>query len=203
MSSVTLSRTSGLALLLGAVLAGICSILSAVIPYLTPVWVVTTLLWNGGLVLLLLGLPGIVVRQAARAGWLGFIGFLLTFLGGWLLASSVAVGNLTISPWLAVYAPQVGTQAFSSPAVVVYNNVELVLLVLGEVLLGIATIRAKVFPRWAGWLLVVGGVLASVSSVGFIASAVSSILLVVGLGWMGYKLWIGQGAAVPQPALAL
>jgi len=104
MSSVTLYRASGLALLLGAVLAIIGSILTFfVFQYLTPLWLVTTLAWNSGLVLLLLGSPGIVARQAPRAGWLGFVGFLLMFLGWFLLASYVAMGNLTISTWLAVH----------------------------------------------------------------------------------------------------
>jgi hypothetical protein len=40
------------------------------------------------LVLTLLGLPGIVARQAPHAGWLGFVGVILTFLGWLLLASA-------------------------------------------------------------------------------------------------------------------
>lgn len=72
MSSVTLYRASGLALLLGAVLFIVGSILSFAGAPLTPIWLVATGVWISGMVLGLLGLPGIVARQASRAGWLGF-----------------------------------------------------------------------------------------------------------------------------------
>jgi hypothetical protein len=62
MSSVTLYRASGLALLLGAVLFIVGSILSFAGVPLTPIWLVATGVWISGMVLGLLGLPGIVAR---------------------------------------------------------------------------------------------------------------------------------------------
>jgi hypothetical protein len=80
-SSTALYRLSGLTLLLGAVLGTIGNILTDVLysgndprQYLTPLWLVVTLVTLIGELLLVLGLSGIVVRQARRAGWLGLAG---------------------------------------------------------------------------------------------------------------------------------
>jgi hypothetical protein len=204
MSSATLYRVSGLALLPGAVLTIIPGILSLVFASGT---FALALAWMFacGAVLLLLGLPGVAARQASRAGWLGFVGFLLTFLSWLLLAGFTAVVRLIIFPWLAVHAPQVGEQMFTTDsALSVYTYVQLALSVLGGVLLGIATMRARVFSRWAGLLLVVGAVLDPVGFVSGLVGTLASVLLTLGLGWMGYALLTakGEGEAVPQPVPA-
>lgn len=202
MSSATLYRVSGLALLLGAMLTIIPNILFFVFTSGT-LALVLTWAFASGTVLLLLGLPGIVARQASRAGWLGVVGFLLMFLSWFLLAGFTDVIRLTIFPWLADHAPQVGTQLFSTDlALSVYTNAQLALFVLGGILLGIGTMRARVFSRWAGLLLIVGAVLDPVGFVSGIAGTVAPMLLSLGLGWMGYALLTAKGEVVPQPALA-
>jgi hypothetical protein len=154
---------------------------------------------SSGIVLLTLGLPGIVARQASRAGWLGFIGFLLLLLNWLLLLGVGAMLELTILPWLDAHAPQVSSQLLSTNvALSVYIEVRYVLLVLGGVLLGIATMRAGVFSRWAGLLLNVGVVLSPASYELVIFSTLANVLVSLGLGWMGYTLWIIKGEAAPQ-----
>ena len=193
MSSVTLYRASGLALLLGAVLVIIGLPLSFVFPPDTPIALAMIGVWTSGAVLLQLGLPGIVARQASRAGWLGFIGFLLT--------SFFAVTDLTIFPWLDVHAPQVSAQFFTAnSAVNVYVAVASSLFAVGGVLLGMATMRARVFPQWAGLLLILG--LVSLGGFANIFLSVAGALGFLGLGWMGYALVTAKGEAVPQPVLA-
>ncbi len=193
MSSVTLYRASGLALLLGAVLVIIGLPLSFVFPPDTPIALAMIGVWTSGAVLLQLGLPGIVARQASRAGWLGFIGFLLT--------SFFAVTDLTIFPWLDVHAPQVSAQFFTAnSAVNVYIAVASSLFAVGGVLLGMATMRARVFPQWAGLLLILG--LVSLGGFANIFLSVAGVLGFLGLGWMGYALVTAKGEAVPQPVLA-
>jgi len=206
MSSVTLYRASGLALLLGAVLFLIGYALAFVFNTDTPLGLAMTGVWTSGLLLLLLGLPGIVARQASRAGWLGFVGFLLTFSGAFLSISSFAVLYLTIRPWFAAHAPNVGHQfLLTNPAM---NLVGTFLLWGGLVLLGIATMRARIFSPWAGLLLIVAVVVDFFSTpgglVGSIASPLSNVILVLGLGWMGYALLTakGEAEAVPQPVPA-
>ena len=203
MSSVTLYRASGLALLLGAVLFIVGSILSFAGAPLTPLWLIMTGVWMSGMVLGLLGLPGIVARQAERSGWLGFVGFLLTFLGWFLLTGFYVGDNLIISPWLNALAPQVYAQWFVNPAVAVSLHVANSLLGVGGVLLGIATMRARVFPRWAGWLLIAAVVDLGSFVIGNL-TLVATGLIILGLGWMGYTLLTAQGEAeaVPQPVPA-
>src|SRR5215469_10791602 len=203
MSSITLYRASGLALLLGAVLVIIGLPSSFVFPPDSPLTLAMIGVWTSGVVLVQLGLPGIVARQASRAGWLGFAGFILMFSGGFLLISFFAVLDLTIFPWLDVQAPQLSAQFFTAnSAVNMYAAVASSLFGVGGVLLGIATMRARVFPRWAGLLLIVG-----VVSLGSFVNVFLSWALVfglLGLGRIGYALLTtkGEGEAVPQPVLA-
>ena len=203
MSSVTLYRASGLALLLGAVLFIVGSILSFAGAPLTPLWLVMTGVWISGMVLQLLGMPGIVARQAKQSGWLGFVGFLLTFLGWFLLTGFYVVDDLILSPWLDALAPHVYAQWFVNPAVGVSIHVANSLLGVGGMLLGIATTRAGVLPRWAGLLLI-----AAVVGLGsFVIGNLTSVavgLIVLGLGWMGYALLTakGEAQAIPQPVPA-
>lgn len=201
MSSVTLYRASGLTLLLGAALFIAGSMLSFAGAPLTPLWLAATGVWISGMVLLLLGMPGIIARQEPRAGWLGFAGFLLTFLGWFLLTSYYLVDNLIISPWLAALAPHVYAQWFFDPAVGVSFHVANSLLGVGGVLLGSATMRAGALPRWAGLLLIAAAVVDLGSFVIGNLTTVAVGLLSLVLGWMGYALWTtkGEGEAVPHP----
>ena len=68
------------------------------------------------------------------------------------------------------------------------------LLLAGLVVLGIATLRARVLPRWCG-LALIGVVVVSVF--GAIVST-GAAYVVVGLLWMalGYALWSERGTSV-------
>jgi hypothetical protein len=192
MSSSTLYRASGLALLLGALLIIIGNILSTVLypGTSTPsqrssaLFVsVALVVFIGGL-LLLLGLPGIVVRQAARAGRLGFVGYVLTFLGSALFTSASVNGP---------------------PAGFFYGLVAYFLFALGGILLGIATMRAQVLPRWAGRLLIISAVLCIVyiplsGPIGAIVGLVFTVLFAVAVGRMGYALMSERAVEAVQPA---
>ena len=204
MSSVTLYRMSGLALLLGAALFIIGLVaLASVFKTDTSLGLAMIGVTSSGVALLTLGSPGIVARQSSGAGWLGLIGFLLLSLNWLLLIGVGAMLEFTILPWLDAHAPQVSTQLLSTNAALsVYIDVRFVLLVLGGVLLGIATMRAGVFSRWAGLLLIVGAVLSPASFVLVIFGTVANVLVSLGLGWMGYTLWITKGEASPQPISA-
>lgn len=206
MTSITLYRASGLALLVGALLFIIGLTLAFVFNTGTSLGLSMAWVWTSGLLLLLLGLPGIVARQASQAGWLGFIGYLLTFCGAFLSISCFAFIYITVRPWFAVHAPNEGEQFLSTNPTM--NLLGTFLTWGGLVLLGIATMRAGVFSRWAGLLLIVavvfdfftipGGI------VGSIAQPLSNVILVLGLGWMGYELLSTkvQVLAVSQPLAA-
>lgn len=209
MSSTTLYRMSGLALLLGAVLGILGNVLGSVLypgnnpqQYSSPLWLVISLAAVIGLLLLVVGLPGIAVRQAERAGRLGFVGFVLTLIGAFLETSLFAMFVL-ILPWLAQVAPKLAASN-GPPSLFIAFLVASVLLTLGGILLGIATMRAKILPRWGGLMLIIGAVLNIVDfplngAIGSIIGTVSYVLFALALAWMGYALMAPRSIEAVQP----
>ncbi len=212
MSSAALYRASGLSLILGAVLGIIGNILNTALfsgndPHqsLTPLWVVVMLVSFTGDLLLLLGLPGVATRQVERAGWPGFTGVLLTFIGGFLLTSLSAAG-LIFQPWLAQVAPTL-VAGDGPPAFFVFFLVASVLFALGNILLGIAVMRAGILPGFAGLLLVIGAALNVVAVplsgiAGAIVASIAFVLFAGGLGWIGYALTTESRAEAVQSVSA-
>jgi hypothetical protein len=213
MSSATLYRASGLALLLGALLGIIGNTLTTVLfpgnststQISSALYVPVFVLFFIGTLLLVLGLPGIVARQAQRAGWLGFVGFVLTFLGAFLF-TSVTVVNFLVLPYLAQVAPKLIAGGNGPPALFVYFLVASLLFGVGGVLLGIATMRARVLPQWSGLLIIVGAVLTLVDFpltgiISSIVSIVSFVVFALGIGWIGYALWTAEGETLRQTVL--
>jgi hypothetical protein len=212
MSSVTLYRASGLALLLGSLLVLIGFVLRALDPGInltqeaSALFVTSNVLVFSGLALLLFGWLGIVARLAVLSGWLGLAGALLIFLSGVVFASIIGY-NFLASPWYAVHAPNAAAQvAFGTPEAVVAAYVASALLLGGAVLAELAMIRARLRAAWAGVLMVVASVLALVFLfvlfsfiVSFIVFAVALLLFVLGLGWMAYALLSAKGEAPRQP----
>jgi hypothetical protein len=80
--------------------------------------------------------------------------------------------------------------------------VALLLELVGPVLLGIATLRANVFPRWTGWLLIAVPVLLLI---GFFLSLpgplaqLDAVVLNLSLAGMGFSLLSRKEATVVQP----
>jgi hypothetical protein len=74
---------------------------------------------------------------------------------------------------------------------------------IGLILFGAATMRAGVFPRWAGMLLIVGDVVFGASS--FAGSAatifeiIGALITCAALVWLGLSLLSGSGASARQP----
>lgn len=218
MSSSLLYRTSGLALLLGAVLGSIGNVLGSVLfpnndlsQSSSVVWFAVMLLSFIGSLFLLLGLPAVCVRQAERAGWLGFIGFVLTIIGGFLF-TSFSPTALLILPWLAQEAPKLAASS-GPPSLFVFFLVASLLFAVGGILLGVATMRARILPRWAGLLILVGAVLNLVSFplsgvISAIVGTAAFIIFAVGFGWIGFSLMstgnveAAPSASAPSEALS-
>lgn len=204
MSSATLYRWSGFVLLIGSIVGILGTILDTVFNSshnLTPQQVLSTtftidaalfLIWS---VLLVMGLPGPYLRQATRAGALGFAGFVLLSLG--LLLGGVAFGIVQVTDWpyLAQSAPKLLPSGGTGPmsGFLLWILVPVVLMGLGNILLGIATLRAKVFSRWIGILLIVAGVLflVSIAPIPYI-DLVSNSVFFIAFAWFGYAL-VSQG----------
>jgi hypothetical protein len=200
----TLSRWSGIA----ATVAGICYVLVGLFHPLnllasvtTPTWVIVHVIACTMAFLGLLGLVGIYTRQVEQTGWLGLIGFALFSL--WLgLVLCFSFIETLLLPILATQAPQVvdGLMAmFTGPAGIDLGFLPTLwlisgpLYILGGLIFGIATFRAKVFPRWAGALLAAGTALAPVAALlPFEYQAKVTIPVGLALAWLGYALWSGR-----------
>jgi len=215
MSSTTLYRLSGLALLIalpiqivgwlmhpaGELLVDLLS------PLQGPAHVVMFFSW----MFLLLGMPGLYARQAHRAGVLGLVSFVLV------------VYALAYHFYLLLYeaypAPMLARNAATQALIVTggplahganaFGLVGFALIILAFPLFGITTVRAGVLPRGAGWLLIVSIPIFFVGMIGLslvlspevvdrLPGPVSPIalqyyLLFLGYAWGGHALWTGQG----------
>ena len=205
MSSTTLYRWSGIVLLVGSLLGVIASILDSVLnpshdltaqQFLsTPFTIIASLflVWS---LLLAMSLPGFYLRQAARAGALGFVGFVLFWLA--LLLGCVAFASAQVIDWpyLAQYAPKLLPSGATGPVLggLLWIFGPTLLFGVGSILLGIATMRAHVFPRWIGILLLISGVLfllsfpLTASLFGEIIDLASNLTFFVAFAWCGYTL---------------
>jgi hypothetical protein len=172
-----------------------------------PNWIPAHLLGWVSVTLLQLGLIGIYTRQAAKAGWLGFTGFVLAFLGSGF-ASTVQYVTSALIPLIAAQAPALFDQAMTPPS---YAALLFVFgFVLGHILFGLATFRANVLPHWSGILVTVGMLIFFVGELTFVGQRIPSpgvqaafdlirrlhvIILLgdaafgFGFAWMGYALW--------------
>lgn len=114
--------------------------------------------------LFLVGLAGISVRQMARAGWLGLVGFGLFSLS-WALQSGFVFAEVFLLPTLSQASPGLADSfpgiVNGSPgtmkigAIVPAYAMVGILYLTGGLLFGLATLRAGVFPgRPAGLALV-------------------------------------------------
>jgi hypothetical protein len=117
---------------------------------------------------------------------------LLTTLG-FLLSMIVApIFFIVTLPYLATHAPTAFNNAFDSGSGF-FGIGGGVLLLVGLILLGVTTIRAAVFPRLAGILILVGGILTPASILGntlivSLIGAVGVTLVMVGFAWIGLRL---------------
>jgi hypothetical protein len=137
-------RWSGLPLIGGAVLLAAAILMVAAEPATNqgfpPLTNICFLL--AGL-LLVVGLPGFYARQAQAAGWLGLAGFGLLQIG--------------VTLFIVLAAPPLIYPALAGP---MPDNVPMfwlaIALALGLLLTGLATLRARAYPRWTGVVLLAG-----------------------------------------------
>ena len=200
MPSSELTRWSGLAAILAGVLLSIGALLNIATETenlsesaTTAPYAFTWLLYLLGGVLLLLGLVGLYARQSEAAGILGLMGFLVAFLGTALLVGS-AWFQLFVAPFLAVEAPGALDAEPTGMLAVGFVLSFVVFSTLGWILFGVATLRAQVYPRAAA-ILLIAGVL-----VNFLPTHFTEFVINVPVGWLGFALFTGQGAAAQRPA---
>lgn len=222
MTSATLFRLGGLALLVALPLQVLGFILhppgERVADVLLPAYGPAHLILFTSWLFALLGLIGFYARQAERAGVLGLVGFAATVFAAayhfyLLLYEAYATVSLAGDPAtrslvgdgpLAHGAGALGPFGFAS--------------ILAFPLFGIATVRAGVLPRLAGWLQIVSVPVFALTIFvippdgldllpGVTPISLLYYLAFLGYAWGGYALWTGKERAresharreAPQP----
>lgn len=147
----------------------------------------------------LIGMAGLYARQAERIGWLGLAGYgLFSF---WLaLVLSFSLVEAFVLPGLAAESPAYVAALlgmFSGSASVIdlgamptLWNLSGGMFILGPLLFGIATFRARILPRGAAALQVVAALLIPLGSL--LPPEYEPLIMVpVGLAllWLGYALF--------------
>jgi len=182
-------RWSGILLILGAALLGIAIVIISLKPVVNQIFSPgVSLLLLLSSILLLLSLPAMYARQADAAGWLGLAGHALLQTGVLLLVVIAAT---------PILYPSFKTASGENLVLFLLG----IALTLGLLLTGIATIRAGIFPRGAGILL-----LAAMAGfffdffvaeflpplAGQLGSSIFGIILALAFVWIGATLWIGK-----------
>lgn len=213
MSSATLFRLSGLALLIALPLQVLGFVLhppsERVVDVLQPLYGPAHLVLFASWMFALFGLTGLYAKQADRAGVLGLIGFAAT-----MFAAAYHLYLLLYEAYATVaLAQNEATRALISDGPLAHGAGALGPLgfasILAFPLLGIATVRAGVLPRLAGWLqiasvpvfLLAAPVLPPPAPLpGVSAIAFLYYLAFLGYAFGGYALWKGkERAKAPAP----
>jgi len=203
MTASTLMRLAGVS----AMLAGLGFIVVGMFHPLNVPEAVTTASWvNVHIVAVamgffgLFGMAGLYARQAEKSGWLGLAGFLLfsswlglvmpfSFVEAFILPQIAAVSPAFVESTLGMFSGIPGT--IDLGVLPTLWNISGLLIILGPLLFGIATFRARVLPRLAGGLLAIGSVLVPVG--GMVPPEYQPEFIMIPLGlavaWLGYALF--------------
>lgn len=183
----------------------------------TPAWAQIHYLTLVMEVLFVFGIAAIYARQVEKAGWFGFVAFVILALG---LAMTAALGFVEafVQPLVVTTSPSfveamlglvegrpTGADLGALATIFAAHNA---FFILGTVLFGLATLRANVLPRWTSALFAFS-LLISVPVVGALgAPRLAAVPIGLGLAAMGYALFTERRtrstsplpeAVVPQP----
>jgi hypothetical protein len=210
-----LIRWSGLAAIAGGLIfAGIQPIHPAdvVASVTTGMWTTIISLKLAMCLFILIGFTGLYVRQVEKAGWLGLAGFLLLIVS-WFLQTGFVFADLFILPPLATAAPEF-IESFlgivnGSPgemdigAIVPAYGVVGIAYLLGGLAFGIATVRARVLPRWPAVLLALTALVTPAAAL--LPHAIqryAAIPMGLALVTLGFALWSERRGSVGQRTAA-
>ena len=213
MSSSSLYRLCGIALIIGGILAILTAILSIFIvpppiangtegPPPAVITNIETLQW----IFFAFATPGWYVKQANRAGWFGFLAFILLFLT-FLLSIGVTVAE-------GIFVPVLPLPAVEPKQILIFVAIRALLGNLTFLITGLAMYRARVFPRGAAILLMLPVLLGLINFLHYPVvvfdlplvvttgiSTISQIATFVGFLWCGYALLTEQSQTAPQSKL--
>lgn len=215
MTSAQVLRISGRVLLAGATAFVVHVVLRSVITAgVDPaafakagLWVPVNALGVIGALLVALGLPAVYARTAGSGGLSALLGIALLAVAWMFFAVFLSLYGLLVLPWLAENAPALlAPSTPPPPAIIISFAIGLLAWLVGTVLLAIPFIRRRAQPSWVGYVLVASGLWGIIGNLFIAPSGPSSnlsinllsnmgpVLLLVGLGYIGYRLSSEQAA---------
>lgn len=199
MTASGLYRLSGLALALVAAVFSIAELIafSIFVTYgaeydlsevaRTGAFVIQSLLTLFSGMLLLGGLVGLYLRQSEAAGKLGLVSFLAAFFG-----TALVVGDFYTNTFVTPMVAREASAFLDNPLsgiLQVWLPFSFGLLALSWLPFAIVTIRARVYPRTAAWLMV------AAAFVALVPIPLTNLPFFVTLAWMGLFLLRVRDAA--------
>ena len=176
----------------------------------TTTWLLVHVLAMGTSIFGLWGLTGIYARQAEQSGSLGLAGYLLlslwlaiilgfTFVEVFILPALATLSPTFVEGWLGMFNGTV-SDINLGPLSTVWTMTG-PLYILGGILFGSATFRARVLPRWAGVLLAAGTAMGPLAAL-LPLDLQPKIAVPAGLAlaWLGYSLWSERRAMAAAPS---
>jgi hypothetical protein len=209
----SLIRWSGLAALVAGLIFAVIQPIhppDVVASVTTGAWAIITPLKTAMCLLFLIGITGIYARQVNEAGWLGLAGFLMLIVCWWLQTAFV-FAEAFIAPPLATTAPKFvdgylgisygNTGGIDLGALPAIYGLLSILYLLGGLVFGIATLRARVLPRWPAALLAVAALLTPAAAL--LPHAIqryAAIPVALAIAWLGYALLTERRARASEPS---
>lgn len=178
MSTARFIRWSGLVAMLGGVLWVVVWAIEGSLPVAPPGGYRTgfesfNLLSGVAVLLILVGLAGAYLMQIRQIGWIGHIGFALPWIGAALMGGGRLGQVLNIGGvWVLVI---LGALA----------------LTIGNILFGIAVLRARILPLLSGVLLILGALMLFLTDPEN-RRAFLALPFGIAWAWLGYLLWVGS-----------
>ncbi|WP_067137484.1 hypothetical protein [Microtetraspora malaysiensis] len=153
------ARLAGWALIVGAVVASAGYLAANALAsgagdtrFTSPHWSLLNGIAIGGDIIVVLGLPAILAGHGRRAEKLTIFGYIGIFAALVMLNISEGVIEAFVKPYLVGHG---GIPSDPPAGYAVYETFALVLTLAGFICMGIAVLRAKVYPWWTGVLLIV------------------------------------------------
>jgi hypothetical protein len=156
---------------------------------LTSLFTFQNTLYQLGLILLSVGLVGLYAHQTQTAGLLGLVGFLLAFIGT-VFFTGFFWANIFVAPALGNGAPEFLDQGGRFPGF----RLALLIYALGWLLFGLASLKARVYPRLPVILLIAGAAL------DLFGAPLSGLVIDAAFVWLGFSLFLGRRSSTQSSA---
>jgi hypothetical protein len=188
MKTTSLFQLAGITVLVSAILTGIGNL----IYFLSrqPAQPITLDVWRGIFAgaLFVLGFGALFARQSKEGGILGLAGYVLIMLAQMFFIGSDAVN-------LGVAAGVISNEQIAQvPAYALSNSIMQWVWVAGLLSFGISIYRAQVFPKYAGALLVLLGLIQPLTGSLAFTRPIYAVCYSAAWAWLGWILYSKAGS---------